>query len=638
MNLILTSAKLVGNPSASGWAQVHDFKPEEAEKLEKRGHLVAVVKTSKFAEGVEVVTSGREILSRLHEEYFGNLETSPFHALEQAVKKITEEFKSWGEIEIAATSLVKEVVYSVASGGAEISILRNGMLAKILVSQKENVVTASGYPQKGDLMVLGTKHFFTSFGGGVIKAALENGSLEDAVETLAPTLHALNDQGDVSCALVSFQEENLFSENTTDNPPEEEKPAFKINPSFLDQKTKGIFGKVYSSLQEKISKVLPEKKIYVQGMGEVEEEGEQSKKTTFTVGAILLLLLIVSIGFGIRQKKNNDEKNLYASQLTIVEQNLSEAENLISVDAPKARELFNEARKIILQLQSQGVKNKRLDEVTQELNQKQGSILGEYKEEPQLFLDLGILTSNFQGDQIVVSDEVIYILDQAGKRIASVEIANKKTKIVAGPDQLSSPEELAAYSGSTYVLESDQVYAVGSKKEEVATIEKQGKVLIYVYAGNLYTLDKGDSSISRYPGVGSGDTRTFGSRQNWLSSGVKADLSKIISWVIDGNLWLLSESGKVVKFSLGNQVNFSPNGVYPEITQIEAIYTNEELQYFYLLDKEEGRIIVLEKNGDFKAQYSSDLIKEGKALVVSEKEGKILFLTSDKLYFIEIQD
>ena len=66
MSLNLSSAKLVGNPNDSGWAQVHDFKPEEPEKLLKRGHLVAVVKTGKFAEGVEVVTSGREILSRLH--------------------------------------------------------------------------------------------------------------------------------------------------------------------------------------------------------------------------------------------------------------------------------------------------------------------------------------------------------------------------------------------------------------------------------------------------------------------------------------------------------------------------------------------------------------------------------------------
>lgn len=636
MNLNLSSAKLIGNPTSSGWAQVYDFAPEEEEKDAKRGHLVAVVKTGQFAEGVEAVSSGREILSRLNEEYFGNLTTSPFHALEEGTRKVIEEFKTWGEIEITAISLVKDVVYSVAAGGGEISIFRNGMLAKILVSKKEEVVSASGYPQKEDLMVLGTGRFFEVFPGGVIKGALENGDLEAAIESLAPTLHSLPDQGDIACALVSFKEEESLPVEVMP-----EKVVENVSPSInnfnpVNQKVKGIFNGIYASLQKKISGVLPERKIYVHGMGEeVQEEG--SKKTTFTVGAILLVLLMVSIGFGIRQKGVNDQKSKYSSQLITVEQNLSEAENLMSLDPNKARDLFNQGREIVLQLQKQGIKDKKLTELSQKLQEKEGEILGEYQADPQLFLDLGILTSNFKGDEMVASEGEVYILDKGGKRIAGIEIANKKTEIVAGPDQISAPDQLAAYSGSTYILEGESLFQVGDQKREAAQIKSVGNLLIYVYAGNLYVLDKGDSSISRYPGASSGSTRTFGSKQNWLTAGVKADLTKIKSWVIDGNMWLLSESGKVSKFSLGNQVSFTPTGVFPEITQIQAIYTNEELKYLYLLDQVGGRIIVLEKNGNFKAQYISDQIKEGKSLIVSEVDKKMLVLTSDKLYTIEIK-
>ena len=81
----LTSAKITGNPGSSGWAQVHEFRPEDEGKLAKRGHLFAVVATSRQEEGVDSVTTGRELLSRLHEEYFGKEEGTPFNTLRSAL-------------------------------------------------------------------------------------------------------------------------------------------------------------------------------------------------------------------------------------------------------------------------------------------------------------------------------------------------------------------------------------------------------------------------------------------------------------------------------------------------------------------------------------------------------------------------
>jgi len=56
----------------------------------------------------------------------------------------------------------------------------------------------------------------------------------------------------------------------------------------------------------------------------------------------------------------------------------------------------------------------------------------------------------------------------------------------------------------------------------------------------------------------------------------------------------------------------------------------------YILEAEKSRIVVLEKNGDFKLQYVSDAIKAANDLVVSEKEGKIILLTGSKLMYIQI--
>jgi hypothetical protein len=47
--------------------------------------------------------------------------------------------------------------------------------------------------------------------------------------------------------------------------------------------------------------------------------------------------------------------------------------------------------------------------------------------------------------------------------------------------------------------------------------------------------------------------------------------------------------------------------------------------------------VVLEKDGNYKAQYFSDKLKEAKDIAVSEKNKKIIFLSGSKLYSIEIK-
>jgi len=55
------------------------------------------------------------------------------------------------------------------------------------------------------------------------------------------------------------------------------------------------------------------------------------------------------------------------------------------------------------------------------------------------------------------------------------------------------------------------------------------------------------------------------------------------------------------------------------------------------LDKEGGRIVVLEKNGNYKAQYQSDKFKEGTGIIVSEKTSKAVILTKEKLIQVDLK-
>src|SRR3972149_3503428 len=206
MSLNIVFSKLTGTPGESGWSQVHEYIPQEEEKKNVRGRLVAVFATGKSEQGLEDVALGRECLSRLHEEYFGNLEKSAFNCLRDSVKKTTDEFQ-----EIAAAVFVDNAVYTAAASGGQVVIYRNGMLAKIIESKRREVVSASGYPKEGDSMVLGTRAFFSEIVGGTLKAALEKDLPLTSTELLAPMAHSSSLTDRIACVVVKFEKEKMAS-------------------------------------------------------------------------------------------------------------------------------------------------------------------------------------------------------------------------------------------------------------------------------------------------------------------------------------------------------------------------------------------------------------------------------------------
>lgn len=632
MTFATTKATLTGSPDFSGWAQVHDFLPEEEEKQRLRGHLFAVVATGRSEEGVDAVTAGRELLSRLHEEYFGELTQTPFNALKGAIEKVSKEFsESWGNVEVVAISHIGDVVYSAAGGGAEISIFRNGMLAKILTSKAGEVASASGYPKEGDMLILGTKLFFETISGGVIKSSLEQLEPQAVVESLAPSVLSKPNTGSLGAVFVRFGEQGKKEEVIAPVMVEEKSQG----PSVLSQakaSSTGFFEKVYAGVNRLVGSRLPERKIYVHQQTQEMAES-RSKRTTLTVGAILLVLLVVSIFFGVRQKRIRDARSKYESGLSAAQHDYDEALNVSSSDIAKARQLFISSKTKVDSILASGVKDPAVTDLNQKLEQSRASILGEYTDEPQVFVDLSLLSDGLKGDRIVAGGGNAYVLDISGNRVVSVAEDTKESSVIAGPDQISGAKEIAAYENRVFVLSSGGIDEVGQTKTRAVDKVWQEPALIYAYTGNIYVLDKSASKIYRFAGTGTG----FAAKEDWLAADVTADFSRVSAWTIDGTIWLLSSSGKISKFSLGSAQDFTISGVYPDLASPTAIYTDQDAKGFYILESSKNRVVVVDKNGNYIAQYVNSKISQATGLVVSEANKRIILLAGSKLYSLDIK-
>ncbi len=604
MSLRIKSAKLTGNPDASGWTQVHDFEPREKEKLETRGRLFAVISAGDSS-------IGREILTRINEEYYGDLGLAAYDALKNALKKIVGEFGTKANLSVCLAAVVQDIVYLAVTGKGEAKIFRNGNLASIVKGSSGQVLSASGRPRQGDLLIQTT-------GDLVTDAPFSSGSPDLIVEALAPALHSKADQGICGLVVVKFDDWNAREEELSKTVEEAEGAVEQNVPQEPPPRPARNFRRLFS------------KGVYVK-LPESDIQNSQKRKVGVLVGMILLTLLVMSIGFGIRQQSVKNARVEFEGRLAEASHNLEEAKNLFILNPDRARELFAASSQIVDNLLSDFPDSEEIKKLKQEIDDGRQTVLGEFDTAPDEFLDLSLI-DGLEAEKMAATADVVYVYDKAKKRIVEVEIGTKKTEVKVGPSQLNAIEALAAYSGRIFVVEDEGIIEVEASRSKVVEKNWSGEVLLYAYAGNLYLLEKGASKIWRYSAITGG----FSDGREWLAPGIKVDLSRVVGWAIDGTVWLLTETGKVEKYSFGSPQDIKDMSPSPDFGTPKVIYTNEELANVYILDPSTERIVVFDKEGNYKAQYKSDILKDALSLAASEKVGRILVLTKDKLYSFPI--
>ncbi len=144
-------------------------------------------------------------------------------------------------------------------------------------------------------------------------------------------------------------------------------------------------------------------------------------------------------------------------------------------------------------------------------------------------------------------------------------------------------------------------------------------------------MDKNANQIYKHNPSG----ENFGPGLPWVKEPV-ISLNNGISLTIDGNLYVLEEGGQIQKFLLGKKQDFPKISIYPSLDNPKKIFTDSNTNNIYILDPENKRIVVLNKNGELINQYSSDRFDNLKDFVVLEKEKKVYLLNDNKVYVISI--
>ena len=629
MNFSISCAKLSYGYGGGDWVFADEVRTDDKEVFRDRGSLFVLVCVKPVID-LEESAVVKKIVDSLNVEYFGNLGLSAFNSLKESVQKVYREFSSKDYlITIASAAIHDGVVYSAVAGESEVILYREGAFAKIIQGKKEEVVTASGYPKKNDILVLSTSNLSELLGSPDIHLAFKEKDVNYISGIVLKKIESTFLLGGVGGLFILFE-------------PKSFNPFLKLK-GFITKKEKAdlkISAKMqgFTFTRSLISRVFPERKIIVRKYQDTIEI-KKGRKLAVSVGVLLLIILSVSIFFGAKQKFFKERRSKYEDRLSQARHNYDEALSIYNLNPQRSRELFEESKEIANSLVQEKVEDGELEDLISKIKESEGEILGEYRIEPDLFIDLTLLTDGFKGDSLSFSDGRIFVLDRTGQRVISVASETKRTEVVAGPDDIFEVKTLASYTDRVYVVSKNGVYEInlkgGNSRKGALVIESdwEGEVLVYAYAGNFYVLEKGKSTIYRYPGI----EGKFSAKSTWLAPGIQADFSRIVSWTIDGSIWLLSETGSVFKYTMGSPQGFSIVGVDPQILASKSIFTTDDQEYLYLLDTGNSRVVVLTKSGEYKAQYFSDKFGGAKGLVASEKDGKIIVLAEDKLYSVPIK-
>ncbi|MBL7150822.1 hypothetical protein ISS86_02740 [Candidatus Microgenomates bacterium] len=611
-------AKIVGRSKEDLWGQVF-----------QSNNLFLVVEVT-APPNHEAAPLGKEIINTISFK-FDKLSIVNLKNLKSLVKLESGGLSSLpipegAEVNVVLCALVNSVFYLIVLGQGKAILKRREKMATLL--EKEG--SGSGILKNNDLLILSSPKFDQIISLETLKSTLDQFPPQEIAENLAPLIHSQENFFGAAAIIIRSrfppEADPALRGGVRGSRPEKEKKVPILG--FLS-KAKSLTAPLKSFLRTP-SFILKRR---------VSEE-ERTKRTVLTVALILTGLLFASIifGFGKKQKSAREEK--FQAVFETASHKFEEGKALLSLNTQKSRELLNEAKKVLEAARDEFGKGSKERRKVETLLEQIETALKEAEKvyklaEAPLFFDPVFLKDKAFGEDLALYKDSLAILDKKQNTLYYLTLKEKKGKILAGGEELAGSKVVGIHGDKVYVLSDGGIVGVGvqgsESRVEIKKDEDWSKIIdLVAYRGNVYVLDK-KGKILKYLKTDEGFAQ-----KSYLGPGTEVDFSSASSMAIDGEIWV-GKSNEILRFSLGARKEFLPEGLEKGFGSQLLIYTDEECENLYILDKGEQRIVVLNKEGEYQAQYEWEKLASADDMVVSEKERKILVLVEGKIYNIEIK-
>lgn len=356
----------------------------------------------------------------------------------------------------------------------------------------------------------------------------------------------------------------------------------------------------------------------------------EKNRLLFIVLGLTVLILVVSLGFTSWTRKRQAAQTSFNNAVAAIE----DKENLVD-----SHLLYNDdagARTFLIDAQTMLNALPRKTSEQQTAYQRLADKLRSQEEKVEKITRITSLQkvndlSGLSVNNLVFASGQIYGASLGTIYTLKPNSASSTKTVVAAASNLSNPE----FNGkdSIYYWDGNQIaqFNLKTKKANLIKIDSLdqtvGAVSYKVFNNNLYLLAKNKNQIYFYPSGKNG----FSTKSDWLKESV--DLSAASDLAIDGDIYILSTDGSVMRFYKGKKIDYSSAPLTPVMTAANKLIAGSK--YIYIFEASSKRLAVLAKqDGHLVSQYIIDSLNQPKDVAIDENGRTAYFLDGETVYKI----
>ncbi|MEK7665877.1 MAG: hypothetical protein AAB337_03295 [Patescibacteria group bacterium] len=220
------------------------------------------------------------------------------------------------------------------------------------------------------------------------------------------------------------------------------------------------------------------------------------------------------------------------------------------------------------------------------------------------------------------ADELIIALDRnAEERITEAERLDEKVQ-----EMQNALRHLAEVEPTVIDKVADEIFGEPVTAESLG-LTRDG-IDVAVYNSKAYLLSPNLNQIFKHNRAGD----KFDGGAAWILSN-NTNIGDATAITIDGFVWVLKADGVIIKYLSGREETFSTAVIDPVLLNATEIWTDETSAFLYVLDQNQKRIIVFNKeNGALVIQYTSPVFEFLRRIKVDEANKTIYVEAGTSVY------
>lgn len=361
-------------------------------------------------------------------------------------------------------------------------------------------------------------------------------------------------------------------------------------------------------------------------------------KAMFFLLSFALVVLLASLVFTSINNRRQAELEYFNNLIIALESKKSMIDSyLLYNNQEGAKTLIGESLASLDELQVKGTEQtSRRDSLRAAIEQQRAKLQKlTVVENPELIGDFKNQNPSAETRNLLVSEDLVYAADPAGKAVYILNLQDKKTSSLLLSGDINSLDKPVLENGFIYYLNGNRLVKLNKESgtNNILNIDGVGaddKIDSFQFYNNyLYLLLADLNKIYRF----SANANGFAARADWVKDG--SLLSDAADLAINSDIFVLKNGGQIDRFKVGRKLDFALEAIDPSLDSASLL--SEAGDKLYILDRQSKRLLIFTKEGKLSSQYRLPSLNNIKDFSLSDDQKAAYILNDNAVYKINLE-